>query len=287
MTIKEMEEKSGISRTNIRFYEGEGLIHPQRRENGYRDYTPEDVRMLMKVRLLRSMDVPLEQVKAVASGERRLMDVLKELEQDLDLRQAHQERARQAARQMQQNETEFEALEPEQYLAALEQDTPVEDAPPRLNLPWRRYWARVLDYSLVALAVDRLLELFPMWSYPRLPLYLLVMLLVEPLVLMLFATTPGKAIFGIRVTDPEGKRLSYGAGVERTWSVLWDGMGMNIPLLGWYFEYKSLQEAEEEITLPWEWESDLTFADNKNWRYLIYAAAYAAMWAARSWMIGG
>ena len=35
MTIKEMEEKSGISRTNIRFYEGEGLIHPQRRENGY------------------------------------------------------------------------------------------------------------------------------------------------------------------------------------------------------------------------------------------------------------
>ena len=287
MTIKEMEEKCGMSRANIRFYESEGLIRPQRKENGYREYTPEDARMLRKVRLLRSMDVPLDQVKAVASGERRLMDVLKELEQDLDLRQAHQERARQAARQMQQNETEFEDLEPEQYLAALEQDTPVEDAPPRLNLPWRRYWARVLDYSLVALAVDRLLELFPMWSYPRLPLYLLVMLLVEPLVLMLFATTPGKAIFGIRVTDPEGKRLSYGAGVERTWSVLWDGMGMNIPLLGWYFEYKSLQEAEEEITLPWEWESDLTFADNKNWRYLIYAAAYAAMWAARSWMIGG
>ena len=277
MTIKEMEEQSGISRTNIRFYEGEGLIHPQRRENGYRDYTPEAVRMLMKVRLLRSMDVPLEQVKAVASGERRLMDVLKELEQDLDLRQAHQERARQAARQMQQNETEFEDLEPEQYLAALDQDTPVEDAPPRLNLPWRRYWARVLDYSLVALAVDRLLELFPMWSYPRLPLYLLVMLLVEPLVLMMFATTPGKAIFGIRVTDPEGKRLNYAAGIERTWSVLWDGMGMNIPLLGWYFEYKSLQEAEEEITLPWEWESDLTFADDKNWRYLLYAAVYAVV----------
>ena len=287
MTIKEMEEQSGISRTNIRFYEGEGLIHPQRRENGYRDYTPEDVLMLRKVRLLRSMDVPLEQVKAVASGERRLMDVLKELEQDLDLKQAHQERARQAARQMQQDETEFEELEPEQYLSALENDTPVEDAPPRLNLPWRRFFARSLDYALCGLAVDSLLMAFPVWEYTRLPLYVLVMLLVEPVVLMMFATTPGKAIFGIRVTDPEGKRLTYSSGLERTWSVLWDGMALNIPLVGWYFEYKSLQETEEDITLPWEWDSDLTFADNKNWRYLVYIAGEAAVFAARYWLIGG
>ena len=287
MTIKEMEEKCGMSRTNIRFYESEGLIHPQRRENGYREYTPEDARMLRKVRLLRSMDVPLEQVKAVASGERRLMDVLKELEQDLDLRRAHQERARQAARQMQQTETEFDDLEPEQYLTLLEQDTPVEDALPRLNLPWRRFWARELDYLLCCIGVDALLHIFPVWKYARLPLYLLVMLLAEPLALMLFATTPGKAVFGIRVTDSEGKRLSYGAGIERTWSVLWDGMGLSIPLLGWYFEYKSLQEVEEEITLPWEWESDLTFADNKNWRYAVYVVAYAATMVARYWLIGG
>ena len=277
MTIKDMEEICGMSRINIRFYEAEGLIRPRRRENGYRDYSPEDVRILMKVKLLRSMDVPLEQVKAAAFGERRLKDVLTELDQEIDRKQAHQERTRQTLQMMQLSDVEFDDMEPEAFLSTLENGTSVEDAPPRLNLPWRRYWARVLDYSLVALAVDRLLELFPMWSYPRLPLYLLVMLLVEPLVLMLFATTPGKAIFGIRVTDPEGKRLSYGAGVERTWSVLWDGMGMNIPLLGWYFEYKSLQEAEEEITLPWEWESDLTFADDKNWRYLLYAAVYAVV----------
>lgn len=279
MTIKEMEEKCGMSRANIRFYESEGLIRPQRKENGYREYTPEDARMLRKVRLLRTMDVPLDQVKAVASGERSLMDVLKELEQNLDLRQAHQERARHTARQMRQAETEFEDLEPEPYLAALEQDTPVEDAPPRMNLPWRRYWARSLDYSLCALLVDWLLYLFPVWDYGQLPLNLLAMLLLEPLALMLFATTPGKAIFGIRVTDPEGRRLRYGAGVERTWSVLWDGMGMNIPLLGWYFKYKSLQEAEEEITLPWEWESDLTFSDGKNWRYVVYVAVYAVLLA--------
>ena len=38
MTIKEMETRSGLTRANIRFYEAEGLLTPQRRPNGYRDY---------------------------------------------------------------------------------------------------------------------------------------------------------------------------------------------------------------------------------------------------------
>ena len=100
MTIKEVEEKTGMSRTNIRFYEGEGLIHPQRKENGYREYSDEDVSVLLKVKLLRSMDVPLDQVKAVAFGEQRLRDILDALDKEIDLRQAHQERTRQAIRQM-------------------------------------------------------------------------------------------------------------------------------------------------------------------------------------------
>ena len=37
MTIAELERRSGMTRANIRFYEGEGLISPARRENGYRD----------------------------------------------------------------------------------------------------------------------------------------------------------------------------------------------------------------------------------------------------------
>ena len=38
LTIKQMEERSGMSRANIRFYEAEGLLCPARQENGYRDY---------------------------------------------------------------------------------------------------------------------------------------------------------------------------------------------------------------------------------------------------------
>ena len=40
MTIKDVEERTGLSRSNIRFYEKEKLIEPSRNENnGYRDYS--------------------------------------------------------------------------------------------------------------------------------------------------------------------------------------------------------------------------------------------------------
>ena len=45
MTIREIETRSGLERTNVRFYEREGLLSPERRENGYRDYSEEDSSM--------------------------------------------------------------------------------------------------------------------------------------------------------------------------------------------------------------------------------------------------
>ena len=46
MTIKEIEELSGMTRANIRFYEKEGLIKPQRDSNGYRNYSRDDLNIL-------------------------------------------------------------------------------------------------------------------------------------------------------------------------------------------------------------------------------------------------
>ena len=34
MTIKDMELQTGLARANIRYYEAEGLISPERAENG-------------------------------------------------------------------------------------------------------------------------------------------------------------------------------------------------------------------------------------------------------------
>ena len=60
MTVKELEERTGLSRANIRFYEQEGLLSPLRRDNGYRDYSGEDLTTLLRIKLLRQLEIPLE-----------------------------------------------------------------------------------------------------------------------------------------------------------------------------------------------------------------------------------
>lgn len=92
MNIKQAEERTGVSRQNIRFYEREGLLRPRRDPgNDYRDYSEEDVRTLKLIRALRMLDMPLPQVKAVLSGQEPLaqaaaqqQDRLKKQSQELE-----------------------------------------------------------------------------------------------------------------------------------------------------------------------------------------------------------
>lgn len=76
MTIKEMEECSGMTRANIRFYEVQGLLSPARMNNGYRDYTEHDLEILKRIKLLRALHMSLEDIKSLHNGEQNLTDVL-------------------------------------------------------------------------------------------------------------------------------------------------------------------------------------------------------------------
>jgi len=70
MNIKQAEARSGVSKQNIRFYEKQGLLTPARDPNNdYRNYTEEDVRTLKRVRLLRTLDMPLDTIRRVLRGE--------------------------------------------------------------------------------------------------------------------------------------------------------------------------------------------------------------------------
>jgi DNA-binding transcriptional MerR regulator len=63
MNIKEMQEQSGLSRFNILYYEKEGLVVPERRKDGYRDYSEKDLEELKRIRLFRELEVPIEKIK--------------------------------------------------------------------------------------------------------------------------------------------------------------------------------------------------------------------------------
>ena len=64
MTIKDIETLSGMTRANIRFYESEGLLSPERRANGYRDYSNYELEILKRIKLLRTLHISLEEIKA-------------------------------------------------------------------------------------------------------------------------------------------------------------------------------------------------------------------------------
>lgn len=69
MKIYQVEELVGITKKNIRFYEDEGLLCPERDpQNGYRDYTIKDVRQLEKIKLLRKLSVPIEEIRFLQAG---------------------------------------------------------------------------------------------------------------------------------------------------------------------------------------------------------------------------
>lgn len=78
MKINEVEKRVQITKKSIRFYEQEGLLHPERnKENGYRDYSEEDVEILLKIKFLRKLSLPIEEIKMLQSKKLTLEDALK------------------------------------------------------------------------------------------------------------------------------------------------------------------------------------------------------------------
>ena len=95
MTIKEVEEKTGLTRSNIRFYEKEKLIQPIRNEsNGYREYTEKDVEDIKKIACLRTLGISIETIHRIILKEISLRDVIGEQMYKLDAQVVNLEKAK-------------------------------------------------------------------------------------------------------------------------------------------------------------------------------------------------
>ncbi|MCI9153724.1 MAG: MerR family transcriptional regulator [Ruminococcus sp.] len=69
MNTKQIEELTGITRQNIRYYERQGLLEPARDTgNAYRDYSGEDLRRLKLIKMLRMLDMPIKEIGLVLEG---------------------------------------------------------------------------------------------------------------------------------------------------------------------------------------------------------------------------
>ena len=68
MRINEIENELGISKSNIRFYEKQGLLAPERTENGYRNYSDDDLETLKKIIVYRKLGISVESIRKIFDG---------------------------------------------------------------------------------------------------------------------------------------------------------------------------------------------------------------------------
>ena len=288
MTIKELEAASGMGRANIRFYEKEGLLCPARQENGYRDYTTADLAELEKIRLLRVLEVPLEDIRQLQTGQLTLAAVLHRQASLLEQSAHHLASVQAVCRQMQTDAAGYDTLDASLYLRILQNGLPPDsDRVHPLQDPWRRYFARSFDFLLYGLCINLLLVLLgvnlsaisPILDLIRAPLIAAVMLCVEPLLLHRFGTTPGKALLGLRVTSWDGSLLTRQAALDRTANLLHNGWGWAVPFWSQFCLIRSYLYCKEEKPLIWEEDSTQTLKKPAPWRTLVLVLSVATIFA--------
>ncbi len=293
MTIQEVERQSGMTRANIRFYEEKRLLTPQRQPNGYRDYSAADVETLQRVRLLRSLDISIDTIRALQSGERTLEAVLAERERRWNDAKSRAGDAEALCQRMRQDGAQYATLDAEKYLQPqpeaqrLYHPAGQADQRPYAFTPWRRLLAFNLDYELCLLLLYAVLSLgfhvnitkgSGLLSLLYAYLALMLQVLIEPWLLHCFGATPGKAIMGIYIETESGERPTCAQARARTWKRFWYGLGASIPILGlvrmWQKGYRPCRDCE---SCTWDSENELVclIHDRKAWRGWIMAAAYA------------
>lgn len=92
MLRSEVQEKTGLTRKAIEYYEEKGLVKPLKLENGYRDYTDEDLKLLNKIGLLRKVGLSIFEIEeCLFSNENVLHSMLRRKEHQIEIEQKRKE----------------------------------------------------------------------------------------------------------------------------------------------------------------------------------------------------
>lgn len=103
MQIRDVETLVGITKKNIRFYEKEGLLQPERNsDNSYREYSEADIEWLRMIKLLRKLAVPLQEIRLLRAGGRSFSELMERQDRQLEQEQRSCEYRRQLCSELQQ-----------------------------------------------------------------------------------------------------------------------------------------------------------------------------------------
>lgn len=308
MKIQELEYRTGLERPSVRFYEKEGLLTPKRLENGYRDYSEEDVELLKKIKLLRRLGMSIEDIRKLQQGSEDLSSAIVRQSGFHTSQIEDHRRCLAVCNAIREDGAEFSSLDAEHYLTllreikindhALGRTNFQEDVPKELH-PWRRYFARCLDYLLWSAIVQFLL--FVVLRIRPLPGDFMEVLItigtmasfvpLEALMLHRFGTTPGKYVTGIRIEYYQGGNLPYAEALERSVQVFIQGTGCGIPVasLGLYVlrycqltgrsfrRFARYDQIEGPQDMAWDYQCELIYEKQNRSRH-IAASVVLALW---------
>lgn len=272
MLIRELEQKTGLERATIRYYEKEGLITPHREENGYRTYSDADREVLLKIKLLRQLGMSLEKIRELQQGSADFSEALEEQISGMESLIDHAERSRQVCIRIREDVPSYETLDASYYLKLLEQPALVDQRWKPQQVPefkqrvvahpWKRYFARYIDSWFFVLVIEFLIVVvFRVRPFRDLVDFLnifwiryLLWIPVEAVLIHYFRTTPGKWLFGIRIESINGGPLDISNGMHRAWDVLRYGYGFNLPIYSYWRHYRSYKDYTDFGYAQWDYE---------------------------------
>ena len=192
MKINEVEQLVGITKRNIRFYEKEGLLSPGRNlENGYREYGQGEVEVLRQIKLLRKLDVPMEEIRRMQQGALTLADGLRRHLIHLERQQENMATTHALCQELVEAGEHLPGLDAGRYLERMEEmeRKGVQFVNVKKKDTLSRYMGPVLAALVFILLMGVLIGLM-VWAYAvdpqeRPPLLLMVLLLDIPGVMIL------------------------------------------------------------------------------------------------------
>ena len=168
MKINEVEALVGITRKNIRFYEAEGLLSPRRNsQNGYRDYGAPEVDALRRIKLLRKLGVPLEEIRQMQQGVHTVGDGMRRHLITLERERKNIESSLRLCAGLTDRQEPLEELDAQALLdemAQLEREGTTFMNKQKQDTKRRRYVAPVVAAILMAVLMVGLIWLF-LWAF--------------------------------------------------------------------------------------------------------------------------
>jgi len=123
--------------------------------------------------------------------------------------------------------------------------------------PWVRYLARMVDIWLFSMAAGFAIGIYApsILNVPDIVLtigILFAWVFQESILLANCGTTPGKWLFKIKVRDSRGKKLSFSDALNRSFSVLFKGLGAGIPFIGFFALLSSRSKLKRDGVTTWD-----------------------------------